>query len=86
MKANSSVDFSFVTSNDIKFQAAKFFLDAHGITFDRQLIEFIEIQADEGGVIARNKAEQAYAALQRPIVVTDDSWLVPGLNGFPGYV
>lgn len=84
MKANPSADFSFVTSNDIKFQAAKFVLDTHGIIFDRQLIDFVEIQADDGESIARHKAEQAFAALQAPVVVTDDSWLIPGLNGFPG--
>lgn len=84
MKATSSADFSFVTSNDIKYHAAKVVLDGYGIAFDRQIIDFIEIQADEGESIARHKAEQAYAALQRPIVVTDDSWLIPGLKGFPG--
>ena len=29
-------------------------------------------------------AVEAYNALQSPLVVTDDSWIIPGLNGFPG--
>lgn len=41
------------------------------------------MQAD-GETICRHKAHQAYKALKQPLVVNDDSWSIPGLNGFPG--
>ncbi len=77
-------NFTFVTSNDIKVLAAKEVCNEFGISFDRDNIDFVEIQADDGTAIARHKAEQAFVQLQKPVVVTDDSWLIPGLNGFPG--
>ena len=76
--------FTFITSNDLKVLAAHEVCDAHHITFDRQATDFVEIQSDNGEAIARDKATQAYEKLKSPIVVTDDSWLIPGLRGFPG--
>ncbi len=85
MKATGSMsDFTFVTSNDIKVLAAKTACDEFGISFDRENIDFVEIQASQGEPIARHKADQAYKTLRKPIVVTDDSWIIPGLKGFPG--
>jgi len=85
MKAPGSMsDFTFVTSNDIKVHAAGVACAEFDITFDRENIEFVEIQSSEGEAIARHKASQAYDQLKRPIVVTDDSWITPGLHGFPG--
>ena len=77
-------DFTFVTSNDIKVQAATVVCNEFGFKFDRHVIDFVEIQSSDGQAIARHKAEQAYAELKQPVVVTDDSWLTPDLNGFPG--
>ncbi len=76
--------FTFVTSNDLKVMAAHEVCDKHDILFDRQVIDFVEIQSDNGETIARDKAAQAYTQLNTPLVVTDDSWLIPGLGGFPG--
>lgn len=77
-------DFTFVTTNDMKVRAAKTACDEFGVSFDRATIDFVEIQSSDGEDIACHKAEQAYAELQKPIVITDDSWLIPALNGFPG--
>lgn len=77
-------DFTFVTSNNIKVQAATAACNEFGISFDRTVIDFIEIQSSQGAPIARHKAEQAYSQLHKPIVITDDSWIIPALNGFPG--
>lgn len=77
-------DFVFVTTNDQKVRTAKSVCDDFGITFDRQKLELVEIQAENGEPIARHKAEQAYEALKQPVVVSDDSWSFLGLRGFPG--
>jgi XTP/dITP diphosphohydrolase len=77
-------DFVFVTSNDLKVLAAQQACDQYGITFDRKDLDISELQSDSGEEIARGKAEQAYAELGVPIAITDDSWIIPGLNGFPG--
>jgi XTP/dITP diphosphohydrolase len=77
-------DFTFVTSNDHKVLTAQAVCKHFGLTFDRQNIDLIEIQADNGEVIAIQKALQAFETFKRPVAVTDDSWSTPGLNGFPG--
>ncbi len=43
-----------------------------------------EIQAETGELVARDKAAKAFAILNKPVVVSDDSWMIPGLNNFPG--
>ena len=50
----------------------------------QQDIETIEIQSESGEPIARHKANEAFQKIQKPIVVTDDSWVIPALRGFPG--
>lgn len=46
--------------------------------------EIPEIQGEDIAEIIEHKARAAYAELQKPIVVSDDGWEFPGLNGFPG--
>jgi XTP/dITP diphosphohydrolase len=77
-------DFTFVTSNEHKVLTAKAVCDKYGLGFDRQNIDLVEIQADNGEVIAIDKALQAYETFRRPVAITDDSWIIPGLGGFPG--
>jgi XTP/dITP diphosphohydrolase len=77
-------DFAFVTSNDHKVMTAKAVCDELGLTFERINMDLLEIQSDDAAAIARHKVEQAYEELKSPVAVTDDSWLIPGLNGFPG--
>lgn len=43
-----------------------------------------EIQGEDAETIAGQKAHDAYTLVQKPLVVTDDSWAVPALKGFPG--
>lgn len=76
--------FAFVTSNDHKAATAKVMCDRYGIGFSRENIDLVEVQADEGEIIARGKVEQAFFTFKKPVVITDDNWLIPGLNGFPG--
>jgi XTP/dITP diphosphohydrolase len=76
--------FIFVTSNDHKVTIAKTVCDGAGIEFERKDVDFLEIQSDNAKEIALHKARQAYAEFNEPVAVTDDSWMFPGLNGFPG--
>jgi XTP/dITP diphosphohydrolase len=77
-------DFTFVTSNDHKVRTAQTVCRDFGLTLERKNMDLLEIQSDSGEEIARFKVEQAYQAVQAPVAVTDDNWLIPGLNGFPG--
>ena len=77
-------DFTFVTSNEHKVLTATAVCDNFGLKFDRQNIDLVEIQADEGEIIARDKALQAYETFKKPVAITDDSWAIAGLGGFPG--
>ena len=74
----------FATSNNLKFLAATEVCREHNIALEQAALELLEIQSDDGEAIARHKAAAAFEALQTPLVVSDDSWIIPGLNGFPG--
>jgi XTP/dITP diphosphohydrolase len=77
-------DFTFVTSNDHKVMTAKAVCDQFGLSFDRKNMDLVEIQSDSGAEIAEYKIVQAYEVYKSPVAITDDSWIIPGLNGFPG--
>jgi XTP/dITP diphosphohydrolase len=77
-------DFLFVTSNEHKVQTAQAVCSQFGIKFTHQAHDLTEIQADDGEVIALDKARQAFEYYKQPVAVTDDNWLIPALNGFPG--
>ncbi len=77
-------DFTFVTTNEHKVRTAEVVCRQFGISFDRANLELVEIQADNGEDIVWHKVDQAFQQLQKPVVVTDNSWSIPGLKGFPG--
>jgi XTP/dITP diphosphohydrolase len=77
-------DFTFVTSNELKILAATAVCEPAGIHFEHHSLDFSELQSYDGELIARDKAQQAFEALKSPVVITDDSWIIPGLGGFPG--
>jgi len=72
-----------VTGNKNKAaEVAAFF---QGITKVSHIsFECIEPQSDNIAEIARAKAEQAYAALQIPLIVDDTGLFIEALSGFPG--
>ena len=74
----------FATSNSLKFTTAAEVCRAHNIALEAAAIELLETQSDSGETIARFKAAAAFKELQTALVVSDDSWVIPGLNGFPG--
>ncbi len=74
----------FVTGNKEKLTAA-----VHtGATYDIQIVqespEIDEIQSEDAEHIARAKAQSAFNVIGKPPVVSDDSWAITGLHGFPG--
>lgn len=75
---------SYATGNAVKFQQAVTTCQTFDIALEQVKLDITEVQAEAGAVIARDKAEKAFAELGEPLVVSDDSWTIPGLNGFPG--
>lgn len=74
----------FVSSNKNKIYRARQNLGSMGIDFTTKPFEVPEIQSDNTDEIAIKKAVDAYTILQQPLFVSDDSWFIPSLNGFPG--
>lgn len=59
-------------------------LEPLGITIENKPFEIPEIQSESDAEIATKKAVDAYAMLQHPLFVSDDSWYISSLRGFPG--
>jgi len=74
----------YPTGNSTKFRTAVKVCDTYGISLKQFSLDIPEIQDDDGEVIARDKALRIFEQIQEPLVITDDSWLIPGLKGFPG--
>jgi XTP/dITP diphosphohydrolase len=74
----------YVTGNSFKFRQAVAACKPLDIELRQVGLDIPEIQADSGEQIARDKAIKAFAELKKPLVVSDDSWMIPGLNNFPG--
>lgn len=74
----------FATGNKEKFSIAQAACRPHGIELTQQPAEIDEVQSEDLEYIIRRKAEAAFDKFGQPVVVSDDSWSVPALNGFPG--
>ena len=74
----------FVTSNKNKLFLARKNLQPLEIEIDSLPFESPEIQSDNTDEIATKKAIDAYAVIQKPLFITDDSWFITALRGFPG--
>lgn len=74
----------YVTGNQIKIRVASEVCRQFKILLTHTSLDIHEIQAEAGEPVARDKADKAYSLLQKPLVVSDDTWIIPGLNGFPG--
>ncbi len=77
-------EITFVTGNADKVRTANEICNKFGITLVQTTFDIVEIQAEDAGIIVRDKASKAYELVGKPVVVNDDSWVIPGLNGFPG--
>lgn len=74
----------FCTTNELKFDIAKISCKQHRIDVEQIIIDLPEIQSEDPVAIIKQKALDAFAQIQKPVLVRDDSWSIPALNGFPG--
>ncbi len=74
----------FATGNARKIKEASDTLLPFGIELDPTKIEIDEIQHSNPAKITKAKVRAAYNVLQQPVVVSDTSWSIPALSGFPG--
>jgi non-canonical purine NTP pyrophosphatase (RdgB/HAM1 family) len=74
----------YATGNTEKFLQAQQACRSTGIDLIQKSLDIPELQGEEADPIALDKAHKAYRKCNQPLVVSDDSWIIPGLNGFPG--
>jgi non-canonical purine NTP pyrophosphatase (RdgB/HAM1 family) len=72
------------TGNDRKLGEARLACDDFGIEVEQIKLNIDEIQHHDVIEISRHKASEAFKKAGRPVTVTDTSWKIPALNGFPG--
>lgn len=74
----------FATSNARKIKEANRALGRYGIKVEPVKVEVDEIQDRDPVRVVKEKARAAYQVLQKPVIVSDTSWAIPALGGFPG--
>ncbi len=74
----------FATSNREKIQIAQAVCSEANLVLKPVTLDIDEIQGEDSEAIVRNKAARAYQCLGMPVVVSDDTWDIPALKGFPG--
>lgn len=74
----------FATGNKEKMLIAQTVCSKFDIKVEQGIIEVDEIQGEDPIFIVKDKARRAYEGLSKPVVVSDDSWDIPALSGFPG--
>jgi non-canonical purine NTP pyrophosphatase (RdgB/HAM1 family) len=74
----------FATGNKEKMLIAQTVCSKFGIRVEQAAIEIDEMQGEDPVAIVKDKVQSAYDGLSKPIIVSDDSWDIPALNGFPG--
>lgn len=74
----------FATTNQEKMLIAKTVSSKFNLKVKQAIINIDEIQGEDAIAIVKDKALRAYEKLSQPVVISDDSWDIPGLRGFPG--
>lgn len=75
---------TFSTGNSEKFAIARAACAPLGLELVQNTFDIDEIQGEDPEVIIRDKAQKAFELVGGPVIVSDDSWNIPALNGFPG--
>lgn len=75
---------TFITGNQMKFDAAERALNGTSITLERLELDTPEIQSTSVEEIASFSARWVSDKLNKPVVVTDAGYYINALNGFPG--
>ena len=73
----------FATSNEGKVRNAQAALKKFGITVKQIQMDLVESRAEDPAEIAREKAEQAFRELKKPVMVEDSGFFIDALDGFP---
>lgn len=73
-----------VTSNQQKAFEITHALRPYGITIQAKALELDELQSIDMARVVMDKAEQAYRAIRRPILVDDTGIFFVGYHQFPG--
>lgn len=74
----------FATGNTNKFLIGKLVSKEKGINLIQKDYDIDEIQSEDPKKIIIDKLNKAYKLCDSPVIVSDDYWEIPGLNGFPG--
>lgn len=74
----------FATGNSRKIVEANHTLTSFGIEVLPRRVEIEEIQHRDPIEVTKAKAVAAYRVTGEPVVVSDTSWSIPALGGFPG--
>ena len=74
----------FATTNQEKLKNAQIVCVEAGIAVEPIALNIDEIQSEYPELIVKDKAKRAFELQGKPIVVSDDSWSIKALNGFPG--
>jgi inosine/xanthosine triphosphate pyrophosphatase family protein len=75
----------FATGNDEKFLTASTLCGNSGIILEKFADESLEIQSEDPNEVMLHKLQTKFQLSGgRPVVVSDDSWEIPALGGFPG--
>lgn len=75
---------TFATGNSRKIKEASDTLAPFGVEVCPVKVDVDEIQHRDPSEITKAKAKAAYSIVQAPVVVSDTSWEIPSLGGFPG--
>jgi XTP/dITP diphosphohydrolase len=75
---------TFASTNHHKYREIQPILSSFGIAIDFIQAKLVEVQSDTLEEIAKEKVKDAFARMNRPILVEDDGLFIPALNGFPG--
>jgi len=74
----------FATGNTRKIFEARATLAEYDVDVEPVSVDTDEIQHLDPAEIAKAKARAAFKVTGRPVVVSDTSWSIPALQGFPG--
>jgi XTP/dITP diphosphohydrolase len=74
----------FATTNREKIQIAETVCAEAAVSVKSVGLDIDEIQGEDPELIVKDKARRAYEELSKPVVVSDDTWNIPALSGFPG--
>jgi S-adenosylmethionine:tRNA ribosyltransferase-isomerase len=80
----STQSIAFVTGNAGKLASATEHLAPLGIDLEQVRLELDEIQSTNVREVAMHKAQQAFRAIKRPLIIEDSGFGIDELDGYPG--